>query len=265
MLNTTAEKNRLIRRALVLLAQGRAAIERSARSEQTLLRNARGVIGLPDAELRGLVERGLVRFLEYEVEITEDGRHVARELRATSSGPGREIGETRVETAEGWETVAINLAESPLAQLARRRGRDGRSFLSEAEIRAGERLRADFTRGQIMPRLGANWEASVSAGSRDGRGGIADLTDAALAARQRVEKAVVATGPDLSGVLLDICCFLKGLEQVEAERGWPVRSAKLMLKTALAALDRHYEPARRDAMAGRIIHWGTSDYRPSLG
>src|SRR5690606_2360380 len=109
-------------------------------------------------------------------------------------------------------------------------------------FRAGERLRADYTRGQLMQRLGVNWDAAGAAG-RGGGSGIGDLTDAALAARLRVEKALAAVGPELSGVLVDICCFLKGMEQVEVERVWPARSAKVMLKSALGALARHYEPS----------------------
>ena len=164
----------------------------------------------------------------------------------------------------GAEEVQANLSESHLAQLARRRGRDGKPFLSENEVRAGERLREDFTRGRIMPRLGVNWNTPV-AGSRRGSGenGIADLTDAALAARQRVNRALDAVGPELAGVLMDVCCFLKGLERVENERGWPVRSAKVVLKTALAALSRHYEP-QHPARRRSILHWGADGFRPSL-
>ncbi|MEN0001668.1 MAG: DUF6456 domain-containing protein, partial [Pseudomonadota bacterium] len=62
------------------------------------------------------------------------------------------------------------------------------------------------------------------------------------AARGRVAKALSNVGPELAGLLLDVCCFLKGLERVEAERRWPRRSAKLLLKVALASLDRHYNP-----------------------
>jgi hypothetical protein len=145
----------------------------------------------------------------------------------------------------------------------RRRGPDGRPFLSAAEFGAGERLRADYTRGRIMPRLGANWEASVASGSRAQGGGLADLTDAALAARQRVDAAITAVGPELSGVLIDVCCFLKGLELVERERGWPVRSAKIILKTALGVLSRHYSPPVSRS-SRQTLHWGSEGYLPKM-
>ena len=142
--------------------------------------------------------------------------------------------------------LRINQDESPLAALARLRGRGGALFLEPAQVEAGERLRADFTRGQMQPSIGQNWEP-VRYGRQPGlAGAAADLTGSALSARLRVEAALAEVGPELSGVLLDVCCFLKGLAEVERERQWPVRSAKLMLRTALAALARHYAaPARK--------------------
>ncbi|HEX2146380.1 MAG TPA: DUF6456 domain-containing protein [Pseudorhizobium sp.] len=71
-------------------------------------------------------------------------------------------------------------------------------------------------------------------------------------------------GPELAGVAVDVCCFSKGLETVERERQWPVRSGKLMLRTALLALSRHYAPPPR--ASGRTSHhWGAAGYRPPIG
>lgn len=140
--------------------------------------------------------------------------------------------------------VTVNDAESPLTALARIKGRDGALFLEPAQVEAGERLRIDFTRGQMQPSLGQGWEP-VRTGRQPGLScGAVELTEAALSARLRVEAALKAVGPELSGVLLDVCCFLKGLAVVERERRWPARSAKLMLRTALAALARHYAMPR---------------------
>jgi hypothetical protein len=62
-----------------------------------------------------------------------------------------------------------------------------------------------------------------------------------------------------------VCCFLKRLETVERERCWPVRSAKIVLKAALGALARHYDPPAPARSGKRILHWGARDYRPSIG
>jgi hypothetical protein len=236
------------------LSKGAASLVASAKPGECLLDGGdRGSIALEAAVLDGMAREGLLR--------VEAGRvALARGLGAAPESPRRL--ESRTIAVEGKaEIVLVNAAESPLAQLARIRTREGKCFLAPAEFDAGERFRADYTRGQIMPRLGATWVASVSSGRRDG--GIADLTETALAARMRVEKAIEAVGPELSGVLVDVCCFLKGLSTVESERGWPVRSAKLMLKSALGALARHYQPPRPQGPR-RSFHWGSADYRPTL-
>src|SRR5690606_35247452 len=159
----------------------------------------------------------------------------------------------------------VNLDESPLARLRRTRGRDGQPLVGAVEFAAGERLRADYTRAQIMPRVTANWTAAVAGGRRDGAGGVAELTEAIIAARRRVEQALIAVGPEFASLLIDFCCFLKGIEEVERERAWPVRSAKLVLRLALASLARHYGLATVARGAPSAVrHWGTADYRPRI-
>ncbi|MCW5691882.1 MAG: DNA replication protein [Pseudolabrys sp.] len=150
------------------------------------------------------------------------------------------LGERTVETGAGARRVTVDEAESPLGWLARRRGRDGRALIAPHQLQAGEHLRADFTRGQLMPRTTADWSGAVASDRRGPSKGLADVTDAALAARQRVNAALEAVGPEFSGLLLDLCCFLKRLEDIEQARGWPARSAKVVLQLALDRLARHY-------------------------
>jgi hypothetical protein len=129
-------------------------------------------------------------------------------------------------------------SESPLIWLSRRKGVDGRPLIEPHQLQSGERLRADFTLAQMMPRTTSNWHAPVAGRHRDQSSG--HLTDRVVAARQRLRHALDAVGPEFSGLLLDICCFLKKLDTVERERQWPARSAKVVLRLALERLARHY-------------------------
>lgn len=161
----------------------------------------------------------------------------------------------------------VNETESPLAWLRRRRGRDGRPFIDDAQFSAGERLRGDFTRANMMPGITANWSFASGRNKRSGDpGGIADLTDAALCARDRVYGALDAVGPEFDGVLLDICCYLKRLEQVETERRWPARSGKVILGLGLAKLARHYDGLDNPSVPGMrgIRKWDAKNHRPSI-
>lgn len=129
-------------------------------------------------------------------------------------------------------------SESPLIWLARRKGTDGRALIEPHQFLAGERLRADFTHAQMMPRTTSNWHSPVAGRGRDAAAG--HLTERVIAARQRMRQALDEAGPEFSGLLIDVCCFLKKLDMVERERRWPARSAKIVLQLALERLARHY-------------------------
>ena len=162
-------------------------------------------------------------------------------------------------TDAGVARVLMNDSESPLAWLARRKGRDGRAMIEPMQFVAGERLRADFTRAQLTPRVTSNWSTPTGGNSRGN--GAGEMTDLIVASRQRVRLALEACGPEFAGVLLDVCCFLRGLEDLEHERGWPSRSAKVVLQLALSRLARHYG-LERDVASGqgaRLRTWLADD------
>jgi hypothetical protein len=246
------EANAAVQRLMMFLGREGAEREPSSRAGHSILRSSKGTLLVADHIVDTLRGQGAVS--------CADGRVTLTKLRPTRA-PGRTIG-ADVARADDRGPGLINLAESPLCLLASRRGPDGRSFLAQEEVAAGERLRADYTRAQLVPHLGVNWDLSAR-GSGPGTGRN-ELSDSAIDARTRVEAAIDAVGPELAGVLVDICCFLKGVEQVERERRWPVRSAKLMLKAALGALARHYAPTRRRAR-NPILNWGSEGYRPTIG
>jgi hypothetical protein len=115
-------------------------------------------------------------------------------------------------TRTGNATVTVDDGESPLTWLARRKGSDGAALIDVTQLEADELLRTDFTRAQLMPRTTSNWSAAVASGRRTADGGAAAMTDMVVAARQRVQHALGAVGPEFARVLVDVCCFLKGLE-----------------------------------------------------
>ncbi|MDK8873212.1 DUF6456 domain-containing protein [Paracoccus sp. SSJ] len=133
----------------------------------------------------------------------------------------------------------VNIAESPLLMLARRREPDGQPFLAPELVAAGERLREDFELAQMGPRIAQNWDRFLTAGidvSRmsAGHGGGSE------GARNRVAAALRELGPGMGDLCLRVCCFLEGIEMTERRLGWSARSGKIVLRLGLMRLERHY-------------------------
>ena len=142
---------------------------------------------------------------------------VEREM--SSEGPIRGSG------ARGKRrTVTVNLAESPLSWLHSRGHLDDRLF------DAGERLRDDFERAQLGPRVTMRWDVVRSKTT-----GEQDLTasERAMAAKDRFDGALREAGKGLADVLWRVVCGNEPLPEAEKSLGWPARSGKLVLKLAL--------------------------------
>ncbi|MEM0905937.1 MAG: DUF6456 domain-containing protein [Pseudomonadota bacterium] len=211
----------------------------------------------------GLLERGR----DSSVKRTAAGRAFLR--RALASGADEPfLAQHRtpvlrsVEVGEDRQTVVANASESPLAWLAARKGKNGDALISTVQRNAGERLASDHERGHHRDKVTQSWDASCVRGPsrRDGL----SVTEASVAARARVEKALDAVGPGLADILVAVCCEEVGLETAEKRLGWPARSGKVVLKLALDRLAEHYGLGAAVTGCGRgLVHWGGPGYRPA--
>ncbi|WP_153769819.1 DUF6456 domain-containing protein [Labrenzia sp. CE80] len=233
------------------LAQKGVHLKREGGKEKALL----WTLVRQDRSERPVDNPDLVAVLERQGHL-ESGRHQTLILssagrlalkRWLSAGDGyfeqhREIRLLNVADPQGGgrTAVPVNLCESPLAWLASRKDRNGRSLLDRAQVEAGERLRADYGFARLMPTMSGGWRTGGGGGTTGNRGRAADLSDDVIAARQRVERVLTGLEPVLAGLLVDVCCHLKGLTAVEVERGWPARSGKVVLQIALTGLASRY-------------------------
>jgi hypothetical protein len=151
---------------------------------------------------------------------------------------------------DGPRRVRVNLAESPVAVLARRREKDGKPFLTPDLVAAAERLREDFELAQMGPRVAQNWDRFLTPGDRGAFRADGGPAAGPAAARDRVAAALRDLGPGLGDVILRCCCFLEGLEVAERRMGWSARSAKIVLRIALIRLRRHYDEQGGRPMIG---------------
>jgi hypothetical protein len=136
-----------------------------------------------------------------------------------------------------FRSVTVNLAESPLGWL------HSRGHVSRRQFDAGERLRLDWERSQLSPRVTMSWDAAPIARSRGGSAPGPDLNGPQFDARRRFEDAVVAAGPGLNDILWRVVCAGEGMREAESALGWPARAGKLVLSLALDRVADYYRIA----------------------
>ncbi|MCL6728659.1 DUF6456 domain-containing protein [Sphingomonas hankyongi] len=134
----------------------------------------------------------------------------------------------------GARTVTVNLAESPLGWLF------SRGFVTRRQLEAGERLRSDWERAQLSPRVTMAWDAAPLSRARGGATHGPDLTGTQLDAKRRFEGAVASAGPGLADILWRVVCAGEGMREAETALGWPARAGKLVLTFALDRVADHY-------------------------
>jgi Domain of unknown function (DUF6456) len=136
--------------------------------------------------------------------------------------------------ARAIRSVTVNLAESPLGWLF------VHGHICQRQFDAGERLRADYERSQLAPRVTMAWDSAPIARGRGGQAPGSDPTASQMEARRRFKAAIDTAGPGLSDILWRIVCAGERMREAESALGWPARAGKLVLTIALDRIADYY-------------------------
>jgi len=158
-----------------------------------------------------------------------DGRMLAE--RAIDDG---EAPKSRAQGARPARSVTVNMAESPLGWL------HSRGLVTRRQLDAGERLRLDWERAQLAPRITMAWDAAPISSRRGGSGADVDVNGSQIDAKRRFHAAVEAAGPGLSDILWRVVCSGEGMREAETALGWPARAGNLVLTLALDRVADYY-------------------------
>jgi hypothetical protein len=160
----------------------------------------------------------------------------------TRTSPPRLLAERAIKqgiaTERGAErharSVTVNLTESPLGWLL------ARGLVTRRQFDAGERLRIDWERAQLAPRVTMAWDAAPVARGRGGSASDIDLNGAQIDAKRRFEDAITSAGSGLADILWRVVCAGEGMRDAETALGWPARAGKLVLTFALDRVADYY-------------------------
>ncbi len=152
--------------------------------------------------------------------------------------PGMIDGVALITDSDGrWTPRRANLGQSPIAWLARRKGANGRPWLSPAQVAAAGRLGLDAEAALRGPSLTMRWDALPRSGG--GSATRAEPGDQAMAAGRRVEAALSACGP-ARAMVEAICIRASSLQLAEQDLGLRRRSGRALLIQGLTDLAVHY-------------------------
>ena len=158
-----------------LQAQAATAARRAVTAAMDALDEEEPADEEPQALTLARIESMLTGPMEYHVQLADDREHPCL-LGTWDSFPfvieipeGHEgwllvSGDWEEPVGEGMRRMRVNIAESPLLVLARRRDANGQPFLDPGLVAAGERLREDFELAQMGPRITQNWDRFMTAG-----------------------------------------------------------------------------------------------------
>lgn len=119
-----------------------------------------------------------------------------------------------------------------IVRLSRTSKGEKNAFLASHHVLVANRVSALIEKSQLRPSVTQNFSVLCQSG-QSSASQTNDLSDMAIDCRKHLEQLVTQLPKDCAAVVVDICGFNKGLQQIEFERQWPRRSAKLVLRMGL--------------------------------
>lgn len=220
-----------------------------------------GSIEAPSSLVKDLAKRDFIVFPEKgSVALSEAGAMYLRRTKTAGkfARPGKpqrggniyraqhsRLKTEQIRVGNKREKITRNIGETPIGWLLRRKGKDGKPYITEDQFDAGERLAMDYEYAGLLPRTVSYYDGVPVSGKKYYSSVRDDPSLTQFAAKRRVNAALDYVGPGLADVLVRVCCFHEGLEQAEKNLSWPTRSAKLVLKIALERLADYYRPGKK--------------------
>lgn len=149
----------------------------------------------------------------------------------------RQIADGGKRSSRAARSLTVNATESPLGWLL------AHGHVTRRQFEAGERLRTDWERAELAPRVTMAWDAAPVARGRGGSASGLDINGAQIDAKRRFDHAIAAAGPGLADILWRIVCAGEGMRDAETALGWPARAGKLVLTLALDRVAAYYRIA----------------------
>jgi hypothetical protein len=113
--------------------------------------------------------------------------------------------------------------------------------LSDRQLLAGEKLRADYENACLGARTTMVWDSSPVSRGKRGAPSSFTPTERALHAKQRFDDAMTVLGRDLSDIAWRVICAGEGVPVGREGDGLAAtRSGKLVLRIALDRLGDYY-------------------------
>lgn len=135
--------------------------------------------------------------------------------------------------------VEHNGLPEAISRLGLARGGEA-AFLEPHQLEAARRLTRTFERARLSQRVTMSYDAARVARSSKGASARSDISASAADARAQLAGLGRQVPRECWDILFDICGLDLGLQELEAARGWPRRSGKLVLRIALSHLAALY-------------------------